>query len=114
MRRLEQPHATDHAGEREMASPKTITTMIFPSLSLFCLVVFVLSLYAPMILFSRSLLLGSLAVGVIAALVSIGSSILRRPNKTSLVVGIGVLVGFVLAAGLPVLLLFLYGPPSQD
>jgi hypothetical protein len=64
-----------------MASPKTITTMIFPSLSLFCLVVFVLSLYAPMILFSRSLLLGSLAVGVIAALVSIGSSILRRQNK---------------------------------
>jgi len=88
--------------------------MIFPSVSFLCLVAFILSLYGPISLFSRPVLLGSLAVGVIASLVSICSGIFWHQNKTNLAVGIGVLVGFMLVAGVPVMLLFLYGLPAQD
>ena len=93
---------------------KQIATMIFQAVSFLCLVVFVLSFYGPISLFSRSLLLWSLAVGVIASLVSICCGIFWHQNKTNVAVGIGVLVGFILVAGVPIMLLFLFGLPPQD
>jgi hypothetical protein len=99
---------------RETVLTKQMATMIFQAVSFLCLVAFILSFYGPLSLFSRPVLWCSLAVGVMASLASICCGIVWHQHKATVAVGIGVLLVFILVAGVPIMLLFLVGLPPDD
>jgi hypothetical protein len=91
-----------------MTLSKSVTT-----LAVICLAVFLVSFYGPMRFFSRPLLWFCLFAGTAASVYSIVDGFFRdrRKNRN---ISLVVFAGFLVAAGIPMLILFVFGLPADD